>query len=747
LFATIAGVGDSIAAALLDYVEIADTAAMLTNYPSTVGYGILKSSKTIRADTTSPSGLATRLFAKTLPTTIAANYLATSNGTNLVARNLFDNNTYVGILNSKPFQFGQWTTTGRPTGTTGYTGFNTTLGYQEFYDGSTWFPTGFWSKSGTAINYAAGRIGINSSAPTEEVEMIKTINGSVNYSATNLSTGSGAASGFVAKNSSGALGSMFKIGTGYSTYKTLTANSFGVYNNTSGNISFLNDWIGGNILFAAGASSTAQLTIESDGDLFSTGKIGVGITPVDQIDIEKTINGGANISIKNLSTGSSAIAGLVAKNSSGSLGSIFKTGTGYTTYKNISANDFGTYTNSGNLSFLNDNVGGNFNIATGGSATPQLTLASTGRLLLGTTTDVTGYQLNIAGTGAMSLPRGTVAQRPTIAANTTPFRYNTDSTALEYGESVGTWRQLATRAYARSLVASAANIYNSDGQTNSATRYLKTSGASSHDIFIGYFGQSSTDFNPNTTRKNLRGLYVSPAYQEGVGIISMDSSSRSYSNIYESPYFLSLLSGNNGAGKYNAIDIGQNGGTSSSDRIRFRGVNNASVNYDYSFPTVSPGSGDKVMLWSTGTPSFVTTSSLVASAATVAFETFSRDTSTSNTDFTVTSTLLSTCQELFISAEVTGAATDTVNIILPLPSSAFANKKVYVFGDDDSSTWWVATKTLLGNGLYFSNLSVKPTAQNYAAVTTNTGISGSTYTWMCTRRNSGTWNWVLIQEN
>jgi hypothetical protein len=147
------------------------------------------------------------------------------------------------------------------------------------------------------------------------------------------------------------------------------------------------------------------------------------------------------------------------------------------------------------------------------------------------------------------------------------------------------------------------------------------------------------------------------------------------------------------------------------------------------------------MLWSTGTPSFVSTSSLVT------FETFSRDTSTSNADFTVTPTLLSTCQELFISAEVTSGATDTVNIILPLPSSAYANKKIYVFGDDDSSTWWVAVKTLLGNGLYFSNLSVKPTAQNYAAVTTNTGISGATYTWMCTRRNSGTWNWVLIQEN
>jgi hypothetical protein len=123
-----------------------------------------------------------------------------------------------------------------------------------------------------------------------------------------------------------------------------------------------------------------------------------------------------------------------------------------------------------------------------------------------------------------------------------------------------------------------------------------------------------------------------------------------------------------------------------------------------------------------------------------------RDTSVSNADFTVTSTILSSCQELFISAEVTSSATDTVNIILPTPSATFKNNKVYVFGDDDSSTQWVATKSVNATGLYYSNGGVKPTATNYAAVTTTTGVSGVTYTWICTRRNSGTWNWVLIRQ-
>jgi len=75
------------------------------------------------------------------------------------------------------------------------------------------------------------------------------------------------------------------------------------------------------------------------------------------------------------------------------------------------------------------------------------------------------YQLYTANTGAYGIPRGTVAQRPTIISSTTPIRYNTDSTALEYGESVGTWRQFATRAYARSLVSGlvTTNIYTANG--------------------------------------------------------------------------------------------------------------------------------------------------------------------------------------------------------------------------------------------------------------------------------------------
>ena len=50
----------------------------------TAGYGLIKTAEAWRADTTSPNGLATRLFAKTLPTSILTTQVAVSNGSNLV---------------------------------------------------------------------------------------------------------------------------------------------------------------------------------------------------------------------------------------------------------------------------------------------------------------------------------------------------------------------------------------------------------------------------------------------------------------------------------------------------------------------------------------------------------------------------------------------------------------------------------------------------------------------------------------
>jgi hypothetical protein len=248
-------------------------------------------------------------------TSIAANYIATSNGTNLVARNLFDNNTYVGILNSKPFSLGQWTTAGRPSGVNGYMGYNTSFNWPDIYSSSGWFSPARAATTGGA--FTAGYIPFGGTGGlTENADLFLTRTGSVTRVSINNSTA----------NNSG-----LALLTGGALKYSLAAYQSGT----------------GNIDFTVYNEQTNKFTILVDG---TTDFIGYGIP--------------------------------------------------YSP----------TYA-------------------------PR-------------------YAIDISSTDAFALPRGTVAQRPTIASSTTPFRYNTDSTALEYGESVGTWRQLATRAYARSLVAS-----------------------------------------------------------------------------------------------------------------------------------------------------------------------------------------------------------------------------------------------------------------------------------------------------
>lgn len=90
---------------------------------------------------------------------------------------------------------------------------------------------------------------------------------------------------------------------------------------------------------------------------------------------------------------------------------------------------------------------------TANSANTKFSLVgATGFLALNMGATDARYQLETISTNAWGFPRGTVAQRPTITASTSPMRFNTDSTAFEYGESVGVWRLLASRTYARSLV-------------------------------------------------------------------------------------------------------------------------------------------------------------------------------------------------------------------------------------------------------------------------------------------------------
>ena len=88
----------------------------------------------------------------------------------------------------------------------------------------------------------------------------------LNISNTTPATSSRAAIRFDSDTNSG-ISILQKTSTGYTTYKIITGKDFGIYNATGGDIAILNDFASGNIKFAAGGSSTAQMTLHNTGNL------------------------------------------------------------------------------------------------------------------------------------------------------------------------------------------------------------------------------------------------------------------------------------------------------------------------------------------------------------------------------------------------------------------------------------------------------------------------------------------------
>ena len=232
-------------------------------------------------------------------TSIAANYIATSNGTNLVARNLFDNNTYVGILNSKPFLLGQWTTAGRPSGVTGYTGYNTTTGFAEGYFISQWenYITATGAANGQlSIFSSAGktygtnnlfwdntntRLGIGTATPSYYLHIIRNLNGTVSAHALNQNSGTSASAGFVAENNVGSLGSFGMSSSSYNVLPVIGASSGFFFSNGAGGLSFIASGGASTIRFASGGTSERMR-------IAANGYMGMNGTPSYFLDLNST---------------------------------------------------------------------------------------------------------------------------------------------------------------------------------------------------------------------------------------------------------------------------------------------------------------------------------------------------------------------------------------------------------------------------------------------------------------------------
>jgi hypothetical protein len=132
--------------------------------------------------------------------------------------------------------------------------------------------------------FSTGNIGINTTTDAgfkldvngtarvqDNLTISKNQNLSTRITLSNTTSGNLSQSIYEATSSNGTA-QFGKTSASFSTFKILTANDTYFYNGTSGDISLLNDFATGRIKFAAGASSTAQMT------LFSTGNVAINTT-------------------------------------------------------------------------------------------------------------------------------------------------------------------------------------------------------------------------------------------------------------------------------------------------------------------------------------------------------------------------------------------------------------------------------------------------------------------------------------
>ena len=146
-----------------------------------------------------------------------------------------------------------------------------------------------------ALQPGGGNVGIGTTSPSSSLDVTKNQNAQTLVRITNTTSGTSAMGEFAVYTNSGNAG-FGKYSTGTTSYKNITAGSTYVYNGSSGDISLLNDYGPGNISFAAGGSSTAQMFISGSGN------IGIGtITPNTLVHINTARSSGANVDIMTLS--------------------------------------------------------------------------------------------------------------------------------------------------------------------------------------------------------------------------------------------------------------------------------------------------------------------------------------------------------------------------------------------------------------------------------------------------------------
>jgi hypothetical protein len=114
-------------------------------------------------------------------------------------------------------------------------------------------------------------------------------------------------------------------------------------------------------------------------------------------------NASTGITISNTTSGTNATGTLLFQSNGLNQSLVQKFSSNSTPYKIVAANDFLIYNSfhGGDIAILNDNPGGRIKLTAGSGSVSQFTIATTGNILIGTTTDA-GFKLDVNGTARVN---------------------------------------------------------------------------------------------------------------------------------------------------------------------------------------------------------------------------------------------------------------------------------------------------------------------------------------------------------
>jgi hypothetical protein len=266
-------------------------------------------------------------------------------------------------------------------------------------------------------------------------------NAATQFTISNTTAGASSSSNLqITSDSSSGNGAFGKRSSSTSVYKTLASSDLQLYNGlVAGDISILNDFASGSIKFAAGGSSTAQLTIAANGNITQS----INQNAATQFTISNTTAGTFSAPSFQVISDSLSGSGLFGKRSSST-----------TAYKTLAFSDLQIYngTVAGDISILNDFATGNIKFAAGGSSTAQMTLNANGNLTVDTDTLFVDSVNNRVGIGTTTVNSNLVVFSSIAGA---PSTTNKGSFQLAFsttnGLSFGTYNASPFANYIQSI--------------------------------------------------------------------------------------------------------------------------------------------------------------------------------------------------------------------------------------------------------------------------------------------------------